>query len=52
MEDRPSGDWLEIVREIKRGAEAIIYEGRLKDLKVVIKRRVSKPYRHPGWITQ
>jgi len=47
VEDRPSGDWLEIVREIKRGAEAIIYEGRLKDLRVVIKRRVKKPYRHP-----
>jgi TP53 regulating kinase-like protein len=47
VEDRPSGDWLEIVREIKRGAEAIIYEGRLKDLRVVIKRRVRKPYRHP-----
>ncbi len=47
MEDRPGGDWLEIRREIKRGAEAVIYEGDLRGLKVIVKRRVSKPYRHP-----
>lgn len=47
MEGRPGGDWLEIKREIKRGAEAVIYEGNIKGFRVVVKKRVSKPYRHP-----
>ena len=47
MEGRPGGDWLEIKREIKRGAEAVIYEGIIKGFKVVVKKRLTKPYRHP-----
>ncbi len=47
MEGGSGGDWLEIRREIKRGAEAIIYEGEIKGLRVIVKKRLPKPYRHP-----
>ncbi|BBD74016.1 Kae1-associated kinase Bud32 [Sulfodiicoccus acidiphilus] len=38
---------MEIVREMSRGAESVIYECRIFGVKCVLKRRLSKPYRYP-----
>ena len=45
MENRPSRCSMEIIRELKRGAESIIYEGYFAGIHAVFKKRISKSYR-------
>lgn len=38
---------MEILREIKRGAESVIYDGYFAGIHSIFKKRLSKPYRDP-----
>ncbi|QGR16011.1 Kae1-associated kinase Bud32 [Sulfurisphaera ohwakuensis] len=45
MESRSSRCDMEIIRELKRGAESIIYEGYFAGIHAIFKKRISKSYR-------